>query len=180
MTDPATPCAAGRQVVIDGVAYDLIPYGEEADYDGQPFFTKPCRVCGVDAGEVHKTACPLGAGLPYRRRERCRDCGVAVGQIHVLTCGIEQCPAAGTNTCHVRARATKTDPNRLRHCDGQRVRVRIHRGAHEIGGSCVEVEPQGQRFVLDVGRPLNATRDALIPSPISSDSANPTRPSSVL
>jgi ribonuclease J len=35
------------------------------------------------------------------------------------------------------------------------MRVRIHRGAHEIGGSCVEVESRaGRRIVLDVGAPL--------------------------
>lgn len=35
------------------------------------------------------------------------------------------------------------------------MRVRIHRGAHEIGGSCVEVEnDSGERLVLDVGAPL--------------------------
>ena len=35
------------------------------------------------------------------------------------------------------------------------MRVRIHRGAHEIGGSCVELESAGgQRLVLDVGAPL--------------------------
>lgn len=34
------------------------------------------------------------------------------------------------------------------------MRVRIHRGAHEIGGNCVEVEHDGQRIVLDIGRPL--------------------------
>jgi ribonuclease J len=35
------------------------------------------------------------------------------------------------------------------------MRVRIHRGSHEIGGSCVEVESTGgQRLVLDVGAPL--------------------------
>jgi ribonuclease J len=38
------------------------------------------------------------------------------------------------------------------------MRVRIHRGAHEIGGSCVEVESAGERIVLDVGRPLDAGR----------------------
>jgi ribonuclease J len=45
------------------------------------------------------------------------------------------------------------------------VRVRIHRGAHEIGGSCVEVEAGGHRLVLDVGRPLNAAREEVIPLP---------------
>ncbi|SRR6266511_1044732 len=35
------------------------------------------------------------------------------------------------------------------------MRARIHRGAHEIGGSCVEVESAaGDRIVLDVGAPL--------------------------
>ena len=35
------------------------------------------------------------------------------------------------------------------------MRVRIHRGAHEIGGSCVEVESgSGERLILDVGAPL--------------------------
>ena len=34
------------------------------------------------------------------------------------------------------------------------MQVRIHRGAHEIGGSCVEVESHGSRIVLDVGKPL--------------------------
>jgi ribonuclease J len=35
------------------------------------------------------------------------------------------------------------------------MKVRIHRGAHEIGGSCVEVEcADGDRLVLDVGAPL--------------------------
>lgn len=45
------------------------------------------------------------------------------------------------------------------------MRVRIHRGAHEIGGSCVEVEAGGQRLVLDVGRPLTAERNDLVPLP---------------
>ena len=37
------------------------------------------------------------------------------------------------------------------------MRAHIHRGAHEVGGSCVELEAQGQRIVLDVGLPLSAT-----------------------
>lgn len=32
----------------------------------------------------------------------------------------------------------------------------IHRGTHEIGGTCVELESQGQRIVLDIGLPLDA------------------------
>jgi ribonuclease J len=34
------------------------------------------------------------------------------------------------------------------------MKVRIHRGAAEIGGSCIEVESSGQRILLDVGMPL--------------------------
>src|SRR2546426_6356 len=36
------------------------------------------------------------------------------------------------------------------------MRARIHRGAQEIGGSCIEIEAGGQRLVLDVGLPLSA------------------------
>lgn len=35
------------------------------------------------------------------------------------------------------------------------LRVCIHRGASEIGGSCVELEARGQRLVLDLGLPLD-------------------------
>jgi ribonuclease J len=38
------------------------------------------------------------------------------------------------------------------------VRVRIHRGAHEVGGNCVEIEATGgSRIALDLGRPLTAS-----------------------
>jgi len=39
------------------------------------------------------------------------------------------------------------------------VLVRIHRGAREIGGSCVEVQASGRRLVLDVGLPLSLGPD---------------------
>lgn len=42
---------------------------------------------------------------------------------------------------------------------------RIHRGAREIGGSCVELEAAGKRLVLDVGRPLTAAMDVILPLP---------------
>jgi ribonuclease J len=35
----------------------------------------------------------------------------------------------------------------------------IHRGAKEIGGSCVEIEANGQRLLLDLGLPLDAELD---------------------
>jgi ribonuclease J len=36
------------------------------------------------------------------------------------------------------------------------MRVCIHRGTQEIGGTCVEIESQGVRIVLDIGLPLDA------------------------
>jgi len=39
------------------------------------------------------------------------------------------------------------------------MRVRIHRGAHEIGGNCIEVTAGDDRIVLDLGRPLSAGWD---------------------
>lgn len=42
------------------------------------------------------------------------------------------------------------------------MKARIHRGAREIGGSCVELESEGQRIVLDVGLPLDG-RDTALP-----------------
>jgi Cft2 family RNA processing exonuclease len=35
------------------------------------------------------------------------------------------------------------------------MRACIHRGTKEIGGTCVELESQGKRIVLDVGLPLD-------------------------
>ena len=40
------------------------------------------------------------------------------------------------------------------------MRLRIHRGAKEIGGTCIEVEAEGQRFALDVGLPLDGRDEA--------------------
>jgi len=36
------------------------------------------------------------------------------------------------------------------------MRICIHRGSKQIGGSCVEVESQGQRLLVDFGLPLDA------------------------
>ena len=36
----------------------------------------------------------------------------------------------------------------------------IHRGAHEIGGSCVELESQGKRLLVDLGLPLDAEENS--------------------
>lgn len=45
----------------------------------------------------------------------------------------------------------------------QQMRCRIHRGCHEIGGNCVEVESQGKRIVLDIGLPLNDDKNVATP-----------------
>ena len=36
------------------------------------------------------------------------------------------------------------------------MRICIRRGAHQLGGSCVELESQGKRLLLDLGLPLDA------------------------
>jgi ribonuclease J len=56
------------------------------------------------------------------------------------------------------------------------MRLRIHRGANEIGGNCVEIESRGYSILLDLGLPLNA--DAVDPSllpdiPGLTDGSNP-------
>ncbi len=38
------------------------------------------------------------------------------------------------------------------------MRFRIHRGARQIGGSCIEVEAEGQSLLLDLGLPLSAPK----------------------
>lgn len=45
------------------------------------------------------------------------------------------------------------------------MRCRIARGAVEVGGSCVELEHDGRRLVLDLGRPLAAAMDEHFPLP---------------
>ena len=43
------------------------------------------------------------------------------------------------------------------------MRCRIHRGCHEIGGNCVEIESQGKRIVLDIGLPLKDEKAVGLP-----------------
>src|SRR5262245_2959895 len=43
------------------------------------------------------------------------------------------------------------------------MRICIHRGTREIGGTCVEIESQCERLVLDVGLPLEAPDPDTIP-----------------
>ncbi|MCX7166592.1 MAG: MBL fold metallo-hydrolase [Rhodocyclales bacterium] len=50
------------------------------------------------------------------------------------------------------------------------MKLRIHRGANEIGGSCVEVESAGERILIDAGMPLNFPLGAS-PKPFEVDSS---------
>lgn len=34
------------------------------------------------------------------------------------------------------------------------MRITIHRGTHEIGGSCVEIKSQNSRIIIDIGVPI--------------------------
>lgn len=43
------------------------------------------------------------------------------------------------------------------------MRCRIHRGCHEVGGNCIEIESQGKRIVLDIGLPLKNENNAPVP-----------------
>jgi ribonuclease J len=45
------------------------------------------------------------------------------------------------------------------------VRVRIHRGTREIGGTCIELESANSRILLDLGLPLDAVDLASTPLP---------------
>jgi len=55
------------------------------------------------------------------------------------------------------------------------MRVCIHRGSKQIGGSCVEVESQGQRLLVDFGLPLDAEENhsQYVPAIIGLDGSDP-------
>jgi ribonuclease J len=48
---------------------------------------------------------------------------------------------------------------------GSDVRICIHRGTSQIGGTCIEIESQGKRIVLDVGLPLEVDEPDEFPLP---------------
>ena len=56
------------------------------------------------------------------------------------------------------------------------MRLCIHRGSKQIGGSCVEIESHGQRLLLDFGLPLDAedNHKQYIPSIAGLDGSDPT------
>ena len=39
------------------------------------------------------------------------------------------------------------------------MQICIHRGANEIGGSCIEVVSNGQKIILDLGLPLDVDKN---------------------
>ena len=45
------------------------------------------------------------------------------------------------------------------------MKVCIHRGCKEIGGTCIEIESQGGRLVLDIGQPLDCPNPAEVDLP---------------
>lgn len=45
------------------------------------------------------------------------------------------------------------------------MQVCIHRGSHEIGGSCVELRANGKSLLLDLGLPLTVDGDSAVPLP---------------
>ena len=53
------------------------------------------------------------------------------------------------------------------------MRLRVHRGTREIGGTCVEVEASGERIVLDLGLPLTGDGMAGVPLPEVSGFVDP-------
>lgn len=52
------------------------------------------------------------------------------------------------------------------------MRLRIHRGAQEIGGNCIELESQGQHLLLDLGLPLDGSDPDTMPLPAVSGLAS--------
>lgn len=58
---------------------------------------------------------------------------------------------------------------------GNTMRICIHRGSREIGGSCVELENNGQRLLLDLGVPLDAQTNTsdLLPNIDGLDGSDP-------
>ena len=50
----------------------------------------------------------------------------------------------------------------------------VHRGTRQIGGSCIEIaHPDGERLILDAGRPLDAPEGATGLLPVSLDRSRP-------
>lgn len=48
----------------------------------------------------------------------------------------------------------------------RKIKICIHRGTRQIGGTCVEIDEAGQRLIIDLGLPLDADEPSsdLLPS----------------
>jgi hypothetical protein len=56
----------------------------------------------------------------------------------------------------------------------------VHRGAQQMGGSCIEIaHPDGERLILDAGRPLDAGEGATGLLPRRSKITYPSQPSPI-
>ncbi len=55
------------------------------------------------------------------------------------------------------------------------LKICIHRGSNQIGGSCVEIEHEGQRIILDMGLPLDSESNdkTLLPAIKGLDGSDP-------
>lgn len=52
------------------------------------------------------------------------------------------------------------------------MKLRIHRGAHEIGGNCIELNTDGKTLLLDLGMPLSVNNTDDVPLPDVAGLAN--------
>ena len=57
------------------------------------------------------------------------------------------------------------------------MQIVIHRGAHEVGGSCVELSHDGTTILLDVGLPLDCDMDEDLESHLPQSAAKPIKTS---
>jgi len=62
----------------------------------------------------------------------------------------------------VKVRNSLNDPPSL-NVGGSSLRVIIHRGSHQIGGSCVEIASDSTRLILDAGLPLESSGPVVLP-----------------
>src|ERR1035437_6635981 len=73
-----------------------------------------------------------------------------------------------TPTLHFRRRWSVSDEHSMNAESAREpapLEVRIHRGAHEIGGNCVELRHGQDTLILDIGKPLTAAWGEVVPLP---------------
>jgi len=89
-----------------------------------------------------------------------------------------------TPTLHFRRRWSVSDEHSMNAESAREpapLEVRIHRGAHEIGGNCVELRHGQDTLILDIGKPLTAAWGEVVPLPAAIGlNDNGTRPLGVI